>query len=80
MYNVLKLSYGHIMKIHTVLAAHSEQFPFVDESLFIQFAKKGGMISNLFRIKDAIELFNLASGNERFLNRPQFLKLIIMMV
>ena len=39
-YNMLKLNYGHIMKIHTVLASHSEHFPHVDEAQWNYFIKK----------------------------------------
>ena len=42
-YNILKMSYIHFMKTHTVLAAHSSHFPLIDEHIFTVFIKKIGV-------------------------------------
>jgi len=79
-YNVLKISYVYVMKTHTVLAAHSSNFPLVDEVAFNAFIRKSGVATTWFTQKDAIELFRKIVGKRKGLNRPEFLKCLILIV
>ena len=45
------------MKIHTVLAAHSAEFPYVDEAVFKNFIQRTNLINTTFKQKHVIELF-----------------------
>ena len=76
--NTLKKIYKNFMKIHTVLAAHSQEFPYVDEKVFRIFVEKANIVNNIFKVNHAIALFKEIAIEEKNLNRPQFLKIMIL--
>ena len=52
--NVLKPIYKDFMKIHTVLAAHSVEFPYIDENIFKVFIHSSKLVDNTFKAPHAV--------------------------
>jgi len=60
------------MKVHTVLAAHSDLFPEVNFYQFDQFCLTSKLVDYEFRAQDVSKIYS-QSNHELPLNRSQFL-------
>jgi hypothetical protein len=78
---ILKPFYECFMKIHTVLAAHTQYFPLVDRELCHFFVFKSSIIvrDTNINLDDAMKLFEQVNNDEP-LNRFQFLEFVLRLV
>ena len=66
------------MKIHTVLSAHSDCYPYIDQRAWNTFIYRADILDDLFKMKDCEVIWNLVSEDDS-LNRHQFLAAIIVL-
>jgi hypothetical protein len=80
---LLEHHYLDIIKIHNVVAAHSVQYPFCDQSNFEKFVADSRFTDDgNLRYQNAIEIFQLDTGKEKagMIDRSSFLRVLLLII